>query len=524
MNKKIGFIGGALALFIAIIFMVNSSGGDSSPNPWAALNPYDDTKLAGNVEAYYDATMGYQSDENSVFDVYTEMSMDFGYMAYLMPENKEFAGDIFFELGKIHHHMIEQGGVTDGGILKGKEDIIDKLVDPSVYKSTGVDIEKGLNQVVVNNRPALLITDFEQWDQSKGKELCDQAIYNKHFKEWLKRPNHTITFYYASFCDAATDGQGRVGDGKVIMGDRFHKKIFFAFFDVDKERSFSKKAIPIKVPGSFKSMIIDIAPYKIVTNYSSREKSGIGMGLEAQVTKVLQGSPNNKNFEFINVGKYNWEYIDKVIQSKKQDPFFSNLKLDASNNTAFDLQGLRVEVSDVTDDYTYFVQCNHAKTLKPKIIKDKKTGKDVFDPSTDPIAQLVYDPSTGKLKSDWVYGVTSAKHVTVFDEFFDINKMMFGNSKKKSSKNINVQVMMHSAYSPSKMTQKNGLLRVDIIADKVTKNYSIFDGLTWDSPGNNKGPIYQNTSLTKSIQSALKELEGGQIIYSYYIRVLPTKE
>ena len=107
MNKKIGLIGGALALCIALILMVNSCGGDRSSDPWAALNPYDDAKLAGNVEAYYDATMGYQSEENAVFDVYTEMSMDFGYMAYQMPENKEFAGDIFLELGKIHHYLIE---------------------------------------------------------------------------------------------------------------------------------------------------------------------------------------------------------------------------------------------------------------------------------------------------------------------------------------------------------------------------------------------------------------------------------
>jgi hypothetical protein len=199
--------------------------------------------------------------------------------------------------------------------------------------------------------------------------------------------------------------------------------------------------------------------------------------------------------------------------------------LDASNNTAFDLKSLRVEVNDVTDDFTYFVRCNHAHTLKPKIIQDKKTGKDIFDPSTDQIAQIVYDPATGKLKSDWVYGVSTAKSYTAFTEFFDINKMLFDNSKKRSNKKIKVEVMMHRAYNASKMTQKNGLLRVDVIADKVDKNYAIFDGLTWDSPSNNGGAIqYQNTSLTKSIQSALKELEGGQIIYSYYIRVLPSKK
>jgi hypothetical protein len=525
MNKSVTIIIGLVVILGLGVFLMIGCSDDNSKDPWANFNVFDEAKLAKNVDAYYDATMGYQVDKNQVFDVYTEMSVDFGYMAYQMQDNKEFAGDVFFELGKIQHYLIEKSEVKDGGILKGKEDIIDKLVDPSVYKSEGVDIEKGLDQLVKNNRPALLITDFEQWDQTKGKELHDKAIYNAHFKNWLKRPNHSITFYYADFCDPEMDAKGREVADKEIMKDRFHKKIFFAFFDVDKERSFSKKAIPVNVPSSFQKLVIDITPYKVKTNYKSLDKSGIGMGLEAQVTKVLQGLPNNKNYEFINVGKYNWEYIDKSIQTKKGDPFFSNLILDASNNTSFDLKKLKVVVSDVTEDFTYFVQCQHASTLKPKIIQDKKSGKDVFDPKTDPIAQLVYDPSTKQLKPDWIYNVSTAKSYKVFDEFFEINNSMFSNSKKNSSKNINVQVMMHPAYNKSKMTQKNGLLRVDIIAAEVSKNYAIFNNLTWDSPGNQGGPIqYQNTSLTKSIQSALKELDGGQVIYSYYLRVRPTED
>lgn len=529
MNKSVTIIIGLVVILGLGVFLLKGCPDDNNKNPWADFNVFDEAKLAKNVDAYYDATMGYQVDKNQVFDVYTEMSMDFGYMAYQMKDNKEFAGDIFFEMtkmGKIQHYMIEKSEVKDGGILKGKEDIIDKLVDPSVYKSEGVDIEKGLDQLVKNNRPALLITDFEQWDQTKGKELHDQAIYNAQFKGWLERPNHSITFYYADFCDPEMDAKGREGAGKVIMKDRFHKKIFFAFFDVDKERSFSKIAIPdYNLPSSLKKLVIDIAPYKVKTNYKSLDKSGIGMGLEAQVTKVLQGLPNNKNYEFINVGKYNWEFIDKSIQTKKGDPFFSNLILDASNNTTFDLKKLKVVVSDVTKDFTYFVQCKHASTLNPKFIQDKKSGKDVFDPKTDPKAQLVYDPSTKQLKPDWIYHESKDNKPKDLDEFFEINNSMFSNSKKNSSKNINVQVMMHPAYNKSKMTQKNGLLRVDIIAAEVSKNYTFFNGLTWDSPGNQGGPIqYQNTSLTKSIQSALKELDGGQVIYSYYLRVRPTED
>jgi len=524
MSKTIGLIGGALTTCIAGILIFNACNSKGSSDPWAALNPFDDAKLAENVEAYYDATMGYQVEKDAVFDVYTEMSMDFGFMAYKMSYNSEFAGDIFFQMKKIHHYKIEKSGVEDGGEVAGKDQIMSKIDDPSVYQSSGVDIEKGLKQLVDNNRPALLITDFELWDEDKGVELYDRAIYNEHFKNWLSRPNHSITFYFADFCDQITDKTGRAGEGNAIMPERYHKKIFFAFFDVDKNKSFSSNAIPLRIPKEFQKIVVDIAPYKVSTQYVSLESSGIGMGLDAQVTKVLQGLTKEKAFEFVNVGKYNWEYIDKTIQTKKGEPFFKNLFVDASDNAAFDLNKLSVQVTDVTDDFTHFMRCRHAKTLKPKIVQDKN-GKDVFDPSNDPITQLVYDPTTGKLKTEWIYDISTAKPGASLKEIFEVNNELVKNSKKKTAKRITVETKIHSAYRLDKITQKNGLLRIDVIAEDVTKNYSSFDILTWDSPGNAGGGIkYKNSSLVKSIQSALKDLEGGQVIYSYYLRVLPSKE
>ena len=79
---------------------------------------------------------------------------------------------------------------------------------------------------------------------------------------------------------------------------------------------------------------------------------------------------------------------------------------------------------------------------------------------------------------------------------------------------------MHSTYRLDKIKQKNGLLRIDILAEDATKNYASFNNLVWDSQGI-KGDKYINKSLSKSIQSALKDLQAGQIIYSYYLRVQP---
>ncbi len=515
-NKNLKFKRIYSTLSIAFLFfgLIGCSSKTES-DPWSKFKSFEDKKIAKNVESYYDETLGYSVNKQDVFDVYTEMSMYFGYMAYKRSYNKSFAGDIFFNMNKIHHYRIQKSVVEDGGILEGKGPIMEKIDNPSVYRSTGVDIEVGLKQLVDNNRPALIITDFELWNEDTNEEYYDNAIYKQQIKSWLNKPNHSITFYYADFCNQETDKKGRIGEGKKIMAERYHKKIFFAFFDVDKNKTFSTKSLPVSIPSQFQKVVVDIAPYKVSTQYASLESSGMEV---ANVKNVLQGLPKSKSFEFINC-KLDWEFLDEFIQRKKTEPFLKNLFIDASDNAAFDLKKVGVRVTDVTEDFTYFTKCNYAKTLKPKIIQDKN-GKDVFDPSNDPIIKFVYNPSTKLLNKEWVYGISTTKKGTEIQEFLDINNKLVNNTKAKSAKKIEIETKMHSTYRLDKIKQKNGLLRIDILAEDATKNYASFNNLVWDSQGI-KGDKYINKSLSKSIQSALKDLQAGQIIYSYYLRVQP---
>ena len=260
--KKNGLvIVGLVIVVVIVIFSIKSCNSPSSSDAWAKLDVFDDKLLASNVEKYYDATMGYETETDQVFDVYTEMSMDFGYMAYQMPYNDKFAKDVFSRMSKIHHFKIEKDKIDDGGILNGTDDFRKTLFNKSIYTSTGVNIINGLKQLVKNNRPALLITDFENWQNNSEDK---NSAYKDEFKEWLQKPNHSITFYYANFCDESADEKGRVGDGESIMPERFHKRIFFAFFDVDKNKTFSKYAIPVheEYP-DFQKIVVDITPYKI---------------------------------------------------------------------------------------------------------------------------------------------------------------------------------------------------------------------------------------------------------------------
>jgi hypothetical protein len=275
---------------------------------------------------------------------------------------------------------------------------------------------------------------------------------------------------------------------------------------------------------SFKSECIDAAPFDVTTKYANLSTSGLGMELGKQVTKVVQGLQKQKTYEFINIGKYNWEFINKTIATKKGEPFLKNLFLDASNNYAVDLMDLDVRVYDVTEDFEQFVKCKHAADLKPKIVNDKN-GKSVLADDNDPITKEVYIAETGKLKEEYVY-----KKKTNFSsmlEIFALNKELFKNSKDKSNlKKISIETKIHSAFSLDKIKQKNGLMRVDIVAKVKSKGSSSFNNLVWKSVGRNK-PVaeYDNECLKLSVSDAIQGASTSErVIYTYYIRVMPTEE
>jgi hypothetical protein len=526
MNKKIGLIGGSLALCITLFLMVNSCGGGSSSDPWAALNPYDDAKLADNVEAYYDATLGYAASTDKVFDVYTEMSMDFGYMAYQMNANQDFANSTFSKMitnGKIRHYKIEKSGAAEPVEISSAQSLFATIVNPSSYTDEGVKIDAGFTKIIENDRPALLVTDFEQWDGEQDYSGSG-ALYGKLLKKWLEKPNHTITLYYAEFCNIAQDSAGRKKSKVSMIKQRNLKKIFFAYFDVDKDKSFSTMCAPDAGKRiSFKSECIDAAPFDVTTKYANLSTSGLGMDLDKQVTKVVQGIQKQKTYEFINIGKYNWEFINKTIATKKGEPFLKNLFLDASNNYAVDLMDLDVRVHDVTSDFEKFVKCKYAADLKPKIGSDKN-GKSVLADDNDPITKEVYIVETGKLKEEYIY--TKKVNFPSILEIFALNKVLFKNSKKKSkSKKINIETKVHGAFSLDKIKQKNGLMRVDIVAKVKSKGSNSFNDLVWKSVGrNNAVTEYFNDCLKLSISDAIQGASSSErVIYTYYIRVLPAK-
>ena len=112
----------------------------------------------------------------------------------------------FFSLANNKISELETGSVTQ---------LYNTIMNPKSYLNHSAPIQMALEQIAAGNRPALLITDFEEYNNGQ----IQQAAYAKEsFINWIARGNN-ITFYSWDFTEKNKD-----------------KKLFIAVFDDQTNR------------------------------------------------------------------------------------------------------------------------------------------------------------------------------------------------------------------------------------------------------------------------------------------------
>ncbi len=517
MKRKKLFVYGPL-LFI-ILFFIESCGSKNGNDPFSEINFWDEKGMTSRVENYFDNTLGEKANPKSGNPVvYVDFS-DGLIQAYTSnPENKSIIQAITNKFVskdiKWKALGIKTGEITD--LEFESNELFNKVTDPNSYVGLMAPIQTALNEITNSKNDALLITDFEEFTPDGVEQMENYA--KKYFINWLSKDN-SISFFYTNFKEKNKKTK--------ITTD---KHLFFTIFTHGKSNENSLiTQIVDAFKGRFNPKRFDLTnnPYTLSNEYGGKELTGIGMDLQKQVTSSYNGLNFKKPFEFINIGKYNWEYLDKTIKNPKykDDIFLSKLFLNTSNESSYKLSKLEVKVYDVTDDYIKYNKCYEAATnFKPVTIKDKN-GKNVFDEKAcKPIAKLCYDPKTSQLKSEWLYSYN--KEITPIDEVFMLNQDLFINNKKDHADKVELQIKMHTNYKLEKIKNPNSLLRLDIVIEDCVFNDSnpqLLD-FQWKSCTVKTQPI--NTSISESIRNTLQDpqvLPKGKVLYSFYIKTLNKK-
>lgn len=204
--------------------------------------------------------------------VYVDMS---GGMisAYATPQSQAILQSVINKLAG--NNAIEFYGLAQGKISPlnlSHTALYNYMLNPQNYLQQSAPIEKTLAQIVDNRRPALLMTDFEEY---KGGMIQQAAYAKRYFIDWLAM-GYNITFYKWYF----------VENGK-------QKLMFFAVFDDNANRLSSLVQTAVASTGK------DIETYVLgsrdfafptTTKYISLRQGGNyhnGKGIDA-VTAVLE--------------------------------------------------------------------------------------------------------------------------------------------------------------------------------------------------------------------------------------------
>jgi hypothetical protein len=386
-----------------------------------------------------------------------------------------------------------------------------KISNPDEYIDIWAPIQNAVEKIVESNNDALLITDFEEWQDNS--EITSTAFLKIPFTKWLSKGN-TVHFFIADYLE------GNVS-----------KHIFFTVFSCGNPNESSMISKLSSKLAALPRYDLSNKTYKLNTQYPSEKAGGIFYDGSAESDKAknvldlkdnyFNGLKNGNSFEFYPFG-LDWKTIDDTHTAYKNqnqfNDFFRNLYIDLSNENAYFYGDFDVKVYDITNDFENYAKCNEAKNHKPKL-KKGSNGQDKFsDDEKDEIALSCYNVN-GKIKDEWIYKYTTSKS-TALPEVFSLNQELFKNTKNANKNKVELGVAFDTKFNIKNISNPDGLIRIDIVLNTAEPNLTnpTLEKFKWS---NNKGII--NVALYESIKTTLQEVSvkpSNRTIYSYYIKTL----
>lgn len=508
---------------LAGVIVMTSCGGNKEKSAWDGHDPFKD--FIQNITTYHEAALGTQSKEKSGNQsVYVDFS-DGLVQAYSSETNKKVVDYIsqkmvgssidWYGLGKNHNGVGKMEYAND-------RDIYNKVISPSSYVDIMAPIEEALKKISSSSNDALLITDFEEYTPD-GKEQ-KYAYAKDYFIEWVESGN-SITFYYSNYNE--TNSKSKLSGTKNLYF------VIFNYGDIDENSLVTKfnKAIESRGLSNLQKFEISLNPYSVSNNYGGKQKTGLTLDTDVENKSALEVGDkegalvnyynaflnNQRPFEAFEFGQNLNDLYEFYFKANGR--FAKNLFLDASNNSSFILKNVKVEVSDVTNDYVNYVRSTEAKKNVP-ILKKDEGNNDVWDEKEmNEIMMECYEKNTKNLKKEYKYNYTLGSKVS---EVFDYDVTVFSDRLKNSPKEVELITTFHKNFTGKFSNNDLIILRIDYVIETTQENYSAqIDAFKWNSIINAANGV--NESLSESIRNTLQAVKPQGILYSYYLKLEPSK-
>lgn len=485
----------AIGLFAALSAL------QCNPDPFRDFNPYD-TELGSRIDAYHDTKYPESMIQKDKQSMYIDFSTGIQ-IAFNTPQNKELLTKVFNTLLGTELQVFKLGSKNIDPMPNITGQIIYKSEE---YKDKYAPITKAVKDIIIQNREAFLITDFEEYDltTAKAEEITKKAYLIDDFKKWLKNGN-SIRFYVSDYIENKTT-----------------KHLYYAVFYTSNSDILPKVSNALAVLPHFD---LTNKGYQLSQGYETTTSGGIFYDatagtdvaknvLELDKKKYINGFTEHKNYEFYPLLP-DWEYIEKTKNELQFKDFFRKLFIDLSNTDSYNISDLDVKVYDITNDFELFAKCLKVAEQKPIVTKNKNGENLLSADENDDITLACYDDK-GKIKKEWIYKPIITPSIP---DLFTLNKKLFTNSKNSSNnKKAEIAVSFDSKFNIKNIDNPNGLLRVDIVIKSAQANSATKSNLfKWNSTISST----ENIALYESIQNTLADPKinpTNTVIYTYYIK------
>lgn len=415
-------------------------------------------------------------------------------IAYNTAENKDILRTILNSLSGSNVEYFRLADSKVDTLIGTPDEIFIKATSPKEYLKQKAPIRKALEQIVRDGKPAVLITDFEEYD---GNGVHDNAYAKRYFVDWLKA-DRSITFFSVNYKEKGKD-----------------KKLFFTIFDGYPNNLIDKITNAMKsCADNCSKFVMSTSNYSVITNYPAANKGGNyhneeGIDIVSCVQEDVSAAdrytlmPEYKT-EYYPVGSTYTDIITNAIatqnESKPYPPysymyFIQNIYFNFSN-FAYDDVELDVKVSNAQADYDSYFQYVYAENQRA-----------VHEEGTDDS----YIDVHGNNKYPYVpVAMTEVKDLFLLE---DEPSEKYPNACKFEGYE---EYGLDFDWDTFDGTQINGaqlgdLLRVDIVIDDVKDKESeeLEEFFSWGK--------YNN--LSESVRLALQEVRPiGKVVYTFYIR------
>ena len=402
----------------------------------------------------------------------------------------------------------------------------------------GAPIDKAFNIIAGDDDLGIVITDGELYD-SKSKQVSMNPWASDALKKWFSK-NGSLEIIYTDFSESNS-------------GQTFNKHMYLMVF------------IPDNYSGNFISSLkadLTSSGVQFKSDTYSTNVSGLydrDSYPDAQTPGTLQlntygdtdGYFSENNFEYINltnIAEFNTfndgiVYYLRDVGDQNGNPFnypiVEKLFIDLEAINNYNVEEVKINISNVTEDFNRFKRNYYALKNKPKISKDE-TGKDML---TDDNYLIFDECSLVDIDNDSPYDTFEKVIEDTKDDYLNILKSAYNFELPKADNKLNDFIFidndagMNNQANNQKFetvlkfdpkfdedtkgfyAEKNNIIKVDVVVEQedFILNPINRQSLTWDKI--DRSGLDQ--TLFISLRNVLNNNKPNSILYTYYIELGP---